>query len=246
MIEQLTALGLTVGEARVYFALLKLGSSKIGQIVKESRVSYSKVYDILARLSLKGLVSYITIGKVRYYSAAEPYRLNDYIQKKEQNLQREKEIVKRIIPDLLKFAGAGSRSSAEIFVGLKGLRTAYEILLQDASKNDVLRYFYPFEDYHETATPFYEGLYLFQQHKELVERGIGTVKFKKSKHYGKLKHIITNMRFVSFPLPGTMDMFHDSILIVSWKNTTGILISSKEITNHFKQYFDSIWHIASK
>jgi sugar-specific transcriptional regulator TrmB len=41
MLSELIQLGLTNGEARVYLSLLKLGSSKVGSIVKDSRVSYS-------------------------------------------------------------------------------------------------------------------------------------------------------------------------------------------------------------
>jgi sugar-specific transcriptional regulator TrmB len=210
--------------------------------VRKSRVSYSKVYDVLERLANKGLVSSVLIGRVRHFSAAEPYRLHDYIRKKEESLQIEKEAADRLIPSLLKYAGAGKRNNAEIFIGLKGLLTAYEILLQDAKKGDVLRYFYPFEDYHEVASPFYGRLHLFQKQKRLDERGIGTASFKKSKHYRELKNV--NMRFVSFPLPGTMDIFGDKMLIIAWESTTGILISSKEITDHFKLYFDNIWQMA--
>jgi sugar-specific transcriptional regulator TrmB len=242
MLDELVALDLTAGEARVYLSLLRLGPSKVGSIVRESRVSYSKMYDVLERLANKGLVSHVLIGKVRHFSAAEPYRLHDYIRKKEESLQSEKEAIDRLIPGLLKYAGAGKRNSAEIFIGLKGLRTAYKILLQDAKKGDVLRYFYPFDDYHEVASPFYARLYLFQKQKRLDERGIGTASFKKSKHYRELKNV--NMRFVSFPLPGTMDIFGDRMLIIAWESTTGILISSKEITDHFKRYFDSLWQIA--
>jgi hypothetical protein len=54
------------------------------------------------------------------------------------------------------------------------------------------------------------------------------------------------LRFVDFPLPGTMDIFKDRMLIISWSTKTGILISSKEITDHFKEYFDSIWNIAER
>ena len=53
------------------------------------------------------------------------------------------------------------------------------------------------------------------------------------------------MRFVSFPLPGTMDLLRHKLLIISWANIiTGILITSNEIAAHFKDYFDSIWKIA--
>jgi sugar-specific transcriptional regulator TrmB len=84
VIDELASLGLTAGEARVYLTLLKAGPSKVGAIVRDSRVSYSKIYDVLERLAAKGLVSHITIGKIRHFSAAEPYRLHDYIQKKEE------------------------------------------------------------------------------------------------------------------------------------------------------------------
>ena len=40
MIQELTQLGLTDGEARVYLSLLKIGSSKVGPIVRDSHVSY--------------------------------------------------------------------------------------------------------------------------------------------------------------------------------------------------------------
>lgn len=242
MIEELSALGLTTGEARVYLSLLKAGPSKVGTIVRDSRVSYSKVYDVLDRLGAKGLVSHITIGKVRHFSAAEPYRLHDYIEKKEEALQSQKDVAGRIIPGLMKFAGTGKRNSAEIFVGLKGIRTAYEALLSDAGRGSTLRYFYPFDDYHEVASPFYSRLHLFQKQKKMEQRGIGTARFKESEHYRGLKGV--NMRFVPFPLPGTIDIFGDRVLMVSWESATAILVSAKEIADHFRQYFDSVWEVA--
>ena len=47
MIQELAQLGLTNGEARVYLSLLKIGLSKVGPIVRDSHVSYSKIYDVL-------------------------------------------------------------------------------------------------------------------------------------------------------------------------------------------------------
>lgn len=67
-IQNLTSLDLTDGEARVYIALLKLGSSKVGPLVRESRVSYSKIYDVLERLALKELVSYKIIEKINTFN----------------------------------------------------------------------------------------------------------------------------------------------------------------------------------
>ena len=248
IVQELTQLGLTDGEARVYLCLLKIGSSNVGPIVRDSHVSYSKIYDVLERLSMKGLVSHVTIDGVKHFNSIEPYRLQDYIQRKEKQLNTQKEIVDRIVPSLIKIANNNRRrSSAEIFVGDRGLRSAYEILLRDASANEVLRYFYPYNEYHDIASPFYSRLYQFQKSKKLDERGISIIDFKKSNHYKQISSKYNvKLRFVDFPLPGTMDIFKDRMLIISWSTKTGILISSKEIADHFKEYFDSIWNIAER
>jgi hypothetical protein len=46
-------------------------------------------------------------------------------------------------------------------------------------KRDILRYFYPYDDYHSIASPFYSRLYRFQKSRRNIrERGIGTTAFK--------------------------------------------------------------------
>jgi sugar-specific transcriptional regulator TrmB len=246
MLDDLIRLGLTPGEARVFLTLLKLGSIKVGEIVKDSHVSYSKVYDVLDRLSSKGLVSHIILGNVRYFSAVEPYRLEEYIKSKEREVREQLETANKVIPELAKVANRNRQNTmAEIFIGDRGIRTAYEILLRDATSKDVLYYFYPFEGYHPVASPFYSRLYLFQKQKKVQQRGIGTLDFKQSKHYAEISKGV-KMKFVDFPLPATMDIFKDKLLIISWESVTGILISSKEIVGHFRNYFDGVWEVATR
>ena len=245
MLDDLISIGLTSGEARVFLTLLKLGSVKVGQIVRDSNVSYSKVYDVLDRLSSKGLVSHIIQGNVKYFNAVEPYRLEEYIKRKEQEVHKQLETANKVIPELAKIADKNRQNDmAEIFIGNRGIKTAYEILLRDATSKDILYYFYPFEGYHPIASPFYSRLYLFQKQKKVQQRGIATLDFKQSKHYAEIAKGV-KMKFVDFPLPATMDIFRDKLLIISWENVTGILISSKEIVGHFCNYFDSIWKLAT-
>ena len=288
-IEQLRQLGLSNGEARVYISLLGLyAPSKVGLIVRESHVSYSKVYDVLRRLIEKGLVSHAMINNIKYFTAVEPYRLFDYIQRKEAEVREQRLAVERIVPeltdlierDIKKATSVTKKRQAEIFTGDRGLRTAYEILLggydnnnntidlvkSDTNrisstnstevkssytitrqkKSNLLRYFYPYDDYHPIASPFYSRLYKFQKtRKNIEERGLGTIAFKKSKHFKEQVPKSVNMRFVKFPLPGTMDIFKDKVLVVSWQSKPiGILITSDEIADHFKRYFDSLWAIS--
>jgi HTH-type transcriptional regulator, sugar sensing transcriptional regulator len=94
--------------------------------------------------------------------------------------------------------------------------------------------------------PLYSRLYQFQKSKKIEQRGIATTDFRNSEHFKEVPNDL-NLRFVNFPLPGTMDIFRDKLLIISWNNTaTGILIVSEEIAEHFKSYFDKIWDMASE
>ena len=160
-------------------------------------------------------------------------------------MRRQKQKIERIIPQLSKYASMKKRSSSEIFIGEKAIRSAHEILLNNAQENDVLRYFYPYDDYDEIASPFYLRLYRFQKSKKIIERGVSTMNFKNSLHFKEIPKDV-NMRFVQFPLPGTIDIFKDKILIVDWKSVIAILISSKEISMHFEIYFDSVWNLSQR
>jgi sugar-specific transcriptional regulator TrmB len=124
MLDNLISIGLTSGEARVFLSLLKMGSAKVGQIVKDSHVSYSKVYDVLDRLSSKGLVSHIVLGNVKCFNAVEPYRLEEYIKSKEQEVHKQFVTANKIIPELAKIADKNRQNDmTEIFIGDKGIRT---------------------------------------------------------------------------------------------------------------------------
>ncbi|HKR74779.1 MAG TPA: helix-turn-helix domain-containing protein, partial [Candidatus Nitrosocosmicus sp.] len=219
-VEQLTNLGLTQGEAKVYLAMIQIGPSRIGKIVEKAGVSQSKVYNVLDRLILKGLASYNIKDNFKYFQSLEPSRLHEFIMKKENEVRRQKEGITQIINDLSRNIYATKRSASEIFVGERSLRSAYMTLLSDSKKGEILRYFYPYPDAHENASPFYSRFYKYQKSKGLIERGIVNSDFKNSQHFKEIPKDV-KLRHVNFPLPGTIDIFADKLLIVDWKTITG-------------------------
>ena len=94
----LEKLGLTKGEIKVYLALNTLGESTVGPIGAESKVSKSKIYDILAKLIYKGLVGYIIKDGVKYFLANDPHVILDYMEKKEDELGLIKQEVTTLLP----------------------------------------------------------------------------------------------------------------------------------------------------
>ena len=78
--------GLSVNEARVYMALLDLGSASVNDIVKKSGVHRVNAYDVIERLKIKGLISSILKSNKRYYEVANPEELVKLLDAKRENL----------------------------------------------------------------------------------------------------------------------------------------------------------------
>lgn len=238
-ISHLINIGLTKGEAKVYFALNELGSSTVGPIVKKSRVAYSNIYDILNRLIEKGIVSFIIKNKTKYFQASSPYNLIQYLDKKQEEIVREKENLKNLIPNLEKLQESIFKQEAEIFLGKKGLRTAYEKLCKDTIKKDEILFFYIYDDkYAEESNMFYNSI--VDLSSKIKNRGICNLEYKKSWFVKKSKHL--NIKFSELPLPGNIDIVKDKILLVSWdKDIFSILITSESLANNLRKYFNEMW-----
>ena len=120
--ELLTDIGLTKSEIAVYFALLDLGSSTTGPIIKKANIASGKAYLILDKLILKGLVTYAIKSGKKYYQAKDPEKLITYVKEEESKLEEKKERLKEIIPNLKKkYEEHKYKPKAEIYEGEKGL-----------------------------------------------------------------------------------------------------------------------------
>jgi len=94
--------GLTSSESKVYLSLLRKGSLTKTPLVKESQISPSKVYEVINKLIVKGLVSEVMQDGIRHFTAASPLKIKEYLQRKKQEIVRAEEDVNSIISDLLR------------------------------------------------------------------------------------------------------------------------------------------------
>src|SRR3989344_3725804 len=99
-IKLLLEAGLTEGEVKVYLALLEIGETTTGPLIKKAKVSASKCYDILERLIQKGLVSSSVKANMKYFSAADTKRILDYVKEREQDLAEKRQQLMQLIPEL--------------------------------------------------------------------------------------------------------------------------------------------------
>lgn len=241
--KDLLKIGLTDGESRVYVALSEIGASSVGPIVKKAKVAYSNVYDILNRLLEKGIISFIIKNKTKYFQAVSPKTLVKYLEKKESEIYEQKEILKLIMPKLEQIQHHAPKQDAEVFIGKKGLRTAYTRLNKPGKETIFFYIHHP--RYAKESDLFYFSI------KDIVMntskyRGIAN-KHSKTSAFFKDKDVKKHfqMKFVDFPIPGNFEICENRLLIVAWqKEVVSVLIESIDIANNFKTYFDSLWKIA--
>lgn len=244
--KQLVRIGLTQGESKVYLALLYLGSSTVGPVVNKSGVAYSNIYEVLQRLMEKGMATFVIKNKTKYFQAANPEYLREFLEKKEKEIKRNKRFLDEILPGIRALQGTKPEQEAEIFIGLKGLRAAYAKLVAEYKGGDWLFFYIHREEYAKESDAFFKSISpMFKKMKGLSARGVCNEEYRKSP-FVKIATFM-KVKYVDFPTPGIIDIYRDKILIVSWGiKPVAFLITSRQIADPMKEYFESVWRIAKK
>ncbi len=229
-------IGLSQTEIKVFITLLKAGESKAGRIIKKSEMQSSSVYNAINSLIKKGLVSYIKKTQIKYYKAANPEVIFDYIDLKKREYEK-------ILPELKIYQQQKKEESAEIFRSYRGMKTIMSELLKDAKKGDTLLIF-SIEDpgeYEIARNNVYTPTKRLVSEKKINMKGIFHEKNRE-----KIKEsTIVQKRYVNFSMiPNTM-IINDKIAIISWKESEpfGILIDSRYMAKMYSDFFDHMWEI---
>lgn len=229
-------IGLTKAEIRVYLALLEVGLTTAGEVIKKSGLQSSVVHNSLNNLIEKGLVSYVLKGKIRHYQAIDPKNIIEFIENKKKKFED-------ILPELLikqKLAKEKTETSAEIYEGTKGLFTALIEIIKDAKPKEEYLFFAVGIEYPE-AQKFFIRYDVVRKGKKLIVKGVSPYQlrtaFEERQNQGFFE-----MRYVDFPIPLGVTVFRDRVMLIEWKEKPiGILIHSKQITDNYRKLFYDIW-----
>ncbi|MFA5992482.1 MAG: helix-turn-helix domain-containing protein [Candidatus Pacearchaeota archaeon] len=249
MINQtLKAIGLTDGEIKVYLALLELGSSTTWNITKKSKISGSKVYEVLDRLISKGLVNSMIKNNVKYFESASPERILEYLEEKKQEIDIEKKDIIKIIPELILKQKQAPKSEVKIYTGWEGLKTVEEDILNSLKKGE------EWLSMGLTEQPESWEIYFNKKHEERARKGIVHKHLLNEKYkslYQKRKHLsYTEFRFLpkEMEMPTSIEIYANKVLIFILEptNPLAILIESKPVFESFRKYFDVLWKQTKK
>jgi sugar-specific transcriptional regulator TrmB len=199
-------------------------------LIKESELHRSRVYDSLEKLETKGLVSHVVKDYKKYFQAVRPEKLLSYI-------EEQKEAVKQIIPNLKSIEGLKREEiHASIYKGKEGLKTIHSEMLKEGQDVRVLgakglifeelQYFMP--NFERERIKKKMNWILLADKKEIKEKVIKKTRLMEGKVLPKQAQS-----------KGVVNIFGNKVAIVLWKERypTGFMIENKEIAESFRKWF---------
>jgi HTH-type transcriptional regulator, sugar sensing transcriptional regulator len=246
--EILQEIGLTQREIKVYLALLELGSTTTGPIIKKSEVPNSKIYEVLESLQNKGLVSWIIKGKIKYFQASNPRHLLTSLKDKERKIEE-------ILPQLeMKQKLGKTKKSVELFEGIKAIRSMLQGLVQDIRKGED---WYGFSTGVTSANKeiedFYEWWGALKINIGLKDHLLISLSNKKeflnslSKDAKRALGENKSLKFSQISFPGDTAIFRNYVIIFNWNEIpTSTLITNENLARQYKDFFLGLWNQSKK
>lgn len=231
------SIGLTSWETQAYKALIEIGESTTGPLVKRSGIPQSKIYAVLDMLQEKGLVNHLVKNNIKHYCAVSPDRIMSIFHEKEKDL--------KIAIDSLSI-GAQVLTSVELFEGLKAIRTFHASLLSDAKKGEILYGYSRGDSYSEETNEFYhwwgERKRISGLKDQLLIHDKAKKEFLSSVKKEQLKYVKSKTRFTKYAIPTDTMIFKDYVIFYHWLSPAQIIcIKNEEIAKRYKEFFLQLW-----
>src|SRR3989339_84883 len=230
----LEKIGFSPNEIKVYLTLNKNGSTKAGKIAKIAKIDRSSAYNSLKILQEKGLVSYVNIGKVKWFQVTGPRRILEYLQEQEED-------VTEILPQLQEMHEIKKvEGQVRLFKGLKGVRTVFLDIIRTGKDN------YVFGSEGQFSKRMPEFALQFERMKKenkiktknLIRKGRIEIDHKTSEN--KYAPGITES-------PAVTNIYGDKIAIIIWTDEPeAIIIENSFAAKAYKSYFDFMWKHGKK
>jgi sugar-specific transcriptional regulator TrmB len=236
--EVLKTLGLTDNEVDVYLTLLSEGESTVNDIGYKGGLHRKVCYRALDKLLEKGLVSYIIRKNTKYFKAAAPERIIDYLKEKK------KEVIS-ILPQI-RMTEEKKEIQVKLIRGRFVLRNIYNDIIKELkAKKDVMyamgveeTKFLEFDKI--TIKQFIVRMKENKLKEKLLTKESATSFFEGSQsEYRMLPDKLFN--------PNPTHIYADKVAIIIWGTPTyGIVIKNKGFADANRTHFKMLWGIAKK
>ncbi len=227
--KTLEKIGLAQNEIKVYLTLTDQGSLKAGKIAKMAHMDRSSAYNALQMLLDKGLVSYVLIGKVKWFQATGPQRILEY-------LREQQDDVAAILPELQeRHKRKKVEGQVRLFKGIKGVKSVFLDIIRTGKDN------YVFGSEGQFSERMPEFAYQFDRMKK--EKGVKTQLILR-KGRNELDTKTSDHRYLPniAESPAVTNIYGEKIAIIVWTDEPeGIIIENAAAAKAYRSYFDFMW-----
>lgn len=242
----LQEIGLTRNEARIYEAVIKLGSQPSGRITYETGLHRSRVYEGLNRLAEKGLVSFIKKGNTTFFEATSSEKITDLLEEKKAHLEDRIQKMKKLIPELNSFRESKPTAEAYILQGVEGFKAMRREVLKYENKEHLMIGAIARENL--VMPVFFE-----KWNRERKKNGIKLRILYKASAKGSImdkKQTLVEKRFLPpfISNPAVINIYGNRVVNVLWKGNYPIcfVMVNKDIADAYHKYFELLWHVSKK
>lgn len=247
----LEQLGFAQSEIKVYTALLELDAGIVKDIAKRSGINRTSCYDVLENLTKRGLVSKFRKKSKIYFTAGDPRRLLNYMDREKEEfdkkISQQKEQIKEVLPELLSLINPRStKPRVTFYEGEKGMREAYEDTL--TAKSGILAY--------ANVATMHEGLPRFfpEYYSRRAGAGINIKAIMPDNQLSRDRARNDNqelresiiLKDKNHTFTPEVNIYNDKVLIASWKEKMAVIIESKELADLQRLIFKLLWGALKK
>lgn len=235
VLEKLINFGLSHNEAKVYLALMELGSGTVTQIARRAKVTRTNAYHLLNSLLVHGLAS-MNQGKGKIvFSAEKPERLLYIMREKMDEVERQFKEAEDLIAELRTVhKGPEQKMKVRYYEGNEGIITVYEDMLRARTK--ILEYSSP-EERQKFSPEYFQKYYARRTAKGLETDSVmaKTPESIKLKQRDLASFSVTKIIPESFKMGADISVYDDKVAIMSLKEKFAIIVESAEVSGALRK-----------
>jgi sugar-specific transcriptional regulator TrmB len=237
--RELTYLGLSEKEAKVYLAALELGKSPVQKVAEKAGVNRATTYVIIEGLMKKGLMSTYTEGKKQFFCAESPEKLNLLFRDQELEIKKKQEYLEKLLPEIKSIATTTGKPTVRYFEGKEGMRAIAEELFY-TNKDETVKMIYSYD----LLLKMFSMEEIDSMRKRRQNKKVKAEIITNDQNYLlKTDADVVRLPSEKYNITSDIAIFGDKIRIVAQKgNQTGLIIENKEIANTLKIIFDLAWN----
>lgn len=240
--KELTKLGLSKPEIKLYLYLLEQGLSSPPQIIRGTKILRANAYLILKSLEEKGLIDTQPKGKRKLYFAKDPEVLM-------QNLENRKNVLSDMLPDLRAlYKSQKNKPTIKFLYGMEEIKNLFTTTHGKEKVQFILSTNVLFERYPDEFLKYRKEMQKKEifMHDILTQQSAVTISEQTKEAMGiYYDYRLFEQKYED--MPTSIRIWDDNVALVSFDSPAfGTVITDQALATTFRVMFETMWHASER